>query len=554
MIRKIGVIGISLFCLALVSSCEKDFNDIGSGVVKNTKFNTNQIDLELKITPKDIENVRADNIGATISEYWLGVYKSGNYKTMEASFVSQLGLPSSLKTSDTKAAEKKDEIDSAFVLDKVILKLPYTATSIGKESDGKPKFRLDSVLGNPNLATNVKVYRNNTFLNALDPGNPTQQNTFLSNHDYSYTEVDLLSEDANFSFIPKAVDTMITITRSYSDGRTFESEEKLISKAPFLAITLDKDKMKTMFWDKFSDPEFANSQVFNEFFKGIVVKAEGTDGVAVPLSFAGTGESASMDFFYTITRTEKKTDDAALTYKDTVPTKFSFPLRGVSNSIYKMSPATVAVPADNFSVQGTAGSSVEIEVLGVNLVKLKQNDPNNTLLKHEDQDADNNGYLDLKELANIRNTNGGEYGLLVNDATLSFYINQTVNTDKNIVPQRLLLHGFTDSKPTHISDSYFESGTYGGNIDVTDNLPEKYTFRITRYISDLLDKSTTNFSPLVLKVYNNPTDNPNKANRVVDVNVKGYNWNPRGVTLLNENESSNGEKRAVLKISYSEKK
>ncbi|WP_272150815.1 DUF4270 family protein [Tenacibaculum aiptasiae] len=522
MIRKIGVLGISLLCFAAIISCEKDFSDIGSSVVNNTKFDTGEVLLDVEITPVDIQSVRADNIAiGRLGEYWLGVYKNDNYKAIESSFVSQLTLLTNPKTEDIKAAVNNGEIDSVFTLDKVILKLPYTATNIGKETDGKPKFRLDSVLGDPTIPTTLKIFRNGTFLNTLDPNNPANQNKFESNH--SYIESELLTENTGFSFTPSPKDTMLVLTRNISNGNTYKDTIKLANKAPFLAIPLDMTRMKELFWDKFKDSEFASSDAFNDYFRGLIVKSEGSNGSMVPLSLLGTNASATLDFHYTITTFEKKDGQANLVLKDTLPNTYSFPLTGVRNSIYKMSPVVTPAPANNFIIQGTAGTAASIKI------------------------------LDNTKLNDLRANNW-----LVNDATLSFYINQNINTDKNLLPQRLFIYqnkdngngGFT---PTQITDAYREAALFGGNLVITEDKPEKYTFKITDYISELLDGTTSDISPLIMKVYNNPTDNP-ITNNVLDVNVKTYNWNPRGVTLLDGNEAANTTKRAVLKISYSKEK
>jgi len=527
MIRKIGVLGISLLCFAAIVSCEKDFSNIGNSVVDNTKFETGEILLDVEITPINIESVRADNISlGNVAQYWLGGYKSDNYKTIESSIVSQLGLLASLKTEDVKAATEDGEIDSIYVLDKVILKLPYTATNIGTESDGKPKFRLDSVLGNTSIATSLKVYKNGTYLNTLDPSNPSQSNSFQSDYNYEITDPinDLLNEDIGFSFKPSPIDTMLILTRNISNGNTYKDTIRLANKAPFLTVPLDMTKMKALFWDEFKNDQFKTAEAFNTYFKGVIIKTEGTDGARVTRSLLGTSTSASIDFHYTITTFEKKDGQATLILKDTLPSTYSFPLSGVRNSTYKMSTATTATPANNFVIQGAAGTMAEVKII------------------------DNTKLLELR--AN---------NWLINDASLTFYINQTINTNKDILPQRLLVYQNKDNgsggeTPTQLSGSYKEASTFGGNLELSeDDKPEKYNFRITDYFSDLLDGTTSNISPLILKVYNDPTDSAIK-NSALDVNVKTYNWNPRGVTLLNGDETANGVKRAVLKISYSKEK
>ena len=531
MIRKIGILGISLLCFAAIVSCEKDFSDIGSSVVNNTKFETGEILLDVEIETIDISDsnpnelyrsVRADNIAiGALGEYWLGVYKNDNYKTVESSFISQLTLITNPKIKDGKAAVNDGEIDSIYVLDKVILKLPYTATNIGKESDGKPKFRLDSLLGDSNIATSLKVYENGTFLNTLDPTDPASSNSFQSNH--SYIENKLLNENPGFTFKPSPIDTMLILTRNISNGNTYQDTLKLANKAPFLTIPLDMTEMKGIFWDKFEDSEFTTSETFNNYFRGLIVKAEGNDGSMVPLSLLGTGTSATLDFHYTITTFEKKEGQSALVLKDTLPNTYSFPLSGIRNSMYEMSTVITAPPANNFTIQGTAGTMAKIKI------------------------------LDDTKLQELRTNNW-----LINDALFTFHINENINTNKNIVPQRLFLYQDKEndngsSSPTQLTDSYKEVSTFGGFIQLSsEDKPEKYNFRITDYISDLLDGTSNDTSPLILKTYNS-TDSPIKDN-TLDTNVSTYNWDPRGVTLLDGNETANGTKRAVLKISYSKEK
>ena len=532
MIRKIGVLGISWLCLATLGSCEKDFSDVGSSVVNNTKFETGEILLDVEIETIDIsesnplpiyKSVRADNISiGALGDYWLGVYNNDNYKTIEASFVSQLSLATSPRIKDLQPATANGEIDSVFVLDKVVLKLPYKATNTGRGTTERPIFRLDSVLGNKDIATSLKVYRNGTFLNRLDPDNPTKSNSFQSNHDYD--QLELLNEDIGFTFKPNPSDTALVLTRGISSGNTYENTIRLANKAPFLTIPLDMEKMKSLFWDKLDGDEFKTTDAFNSYFKGLIVKAEGNNGAMVPLNINGSITSATLDFHYTITRSEKQEGITDLVFKDNLPKTISYSLSGVRNSIYKSSPATITPSANNFTVQGTTGTMARIKILDD--VKLQELRANNWL---------------------------------INDALLSFYINKTINTDKNIIPQRLFIYQEKDNgsgsiSPTQLSDAYKEAPTFDGNLSLTDDgTPEKYSFRLTDYLSDLLDGTTNDNSPLVLKTYNNPTDNP-VINGVLDTNVSTYNWNPRGVTLLDGSETANGTKRAVLKISYTKEK
>ncbi|CAM1359239.1 conserved exported hypothetical protein [Tenacibaculum sediminilitoris] len=513
MIRKIGVLGISLLCLAAVTSCEKDFSEVGTNVINNDKFETGEFLLDIEITPIDIDNVQSDNINTSINEYWLGVYNNPNAEKIEASIISQVGYISGLKnTAGT---------DTIVNLDKVILKLPYISTSEGKNSNRITTFRLDSILGNVNVGTSVIVKQNNTYLNTLNPDDPSKKNTFFS--DFSYESIQSLNEDANFTFKPSKTDTLFSYQRidRFNPSKTYEEIVKtkaVISgdtiPIPFLAIPLDVSKMKTLFWDKLEGAEFASKENFDNYFRGLIIEAYGNDGALVPFNLASS-PSPSLEFHYT-----KSVVNASNVVTDTINKKYRFPLSGIKNSGYKMSSPTNSIPSNSFIVQGTAGKMAKITI------------------------------FDEAKLQELRSNNW-----LINDASLTFYVNQTINSDADIIPQRLFLYQNKENKtggfsPTQLTDAYIESATFGGVLEKTDeDTPEKYTFRITDYISNLLSgKEDATVDPLILKVYN-PTDTP-----VTSTSISTYNWNPRFVTLLNGDDTANGTKRAVLKISYSKEK
>ena len=123
--------------------------------------------------------------------------------------------------------------------------------------------------------------------------------------------------------------------------------------------------------------------------------------------------------------------------------------------------------------------------------------------------------------------------------------------DASVIPSRLYMYR-TSSNPSSltglsfIKDAYSEN-TFGGNLELDeDENPEKYTFKITDYISDLIS-GDDDFSPVLKLKIHNRTDDP-----VSSIDFFNYNWNPQAVTLFNQDIINEG-KRAVLKISYSER-
>lgn len=530
--RGISMLAIALF-LSLIASCEKDFTDIGSEIINNSKFSTNDITLEVEVITgqdQDIEAVRADNIQlGVLGQYLLGVYNNENYEKIEASIVSQIGITTSLEVADledyTNVTELVTQIDTIF------LKLPYQATA---SSDGT--LEIDSVIGNPEVAFNLNVYRISTFLNRLNPSNPAQNNSYQSNYVYNKVPGELNAQ-SDFEFKPNKNDTSIVIKRRANgaiygrDTIKYTAGSNSTTPIPFARIPLKEDLMKSILLDEYQGPNFSSQDAFNEYFRGILLEASGDDGSLISFDFSNSNTllSPSIEVYYT----NIISHDAGI---DTVKVNHSFPLSIivnnrstlVTNSIYKMTPR-VASSVNNFPIQGTAGSTGLIQLFG----------------------PDNNGNNIPDEIEELRTRDW-----LINDASLTFYVDQDASRNDS-VPYRLFLYKEGEINLTTVSsqidDAFLPNdkngrSPLGGYLEQVDDEPDKYTFNITRYVSRLLRGETNYVPPLVLKVYN-PTDTPTNS---IDTIVDTYNWNPKGVMLLN-NLLQNGDRRPQLKISYSEK-
>ena len=159
-IKNFAKLTLVFVALLGVISCETDFENIESGVLKNNLTTSGEVSLDIKINPiKDLGGVRSDNIELGFSgESWLGNYTQNEFsKSIKAGFVSQLVRPSSLVT-----VSVTDPANIQFFLDKVILKVPYISTASGIGSNGETLFRLDSILKTDSSkdSTKIKVYRN----------------------------------------------------------------------------------------------------------------------------------------------------------------------------------------------------------------------------------------------------------------------------------------------------------------------------------------------------------------------------------------------------------
>jgi hypothetical protein len=521
-IKKSVYIGVLLSFFSAITSCEEDFTDIGSKVISNTKFNTNKYTVEITAENSPVESVSADNITIEPGEYLLGVHASTEYEKIEASIVSQIEINSSLKLVDDENVYGSDTI-VVSTIDTVFVKLPYTATLDNNTSSG-PEFTLNSIIGDPSKAFTVNVFQTSTYLSRLNPADPSKSNSYKSNAVFDKIGAEL-NDPINYQFKPNENDTIIVVKRRLSNDNLYLNETIKYTTSttsgipiPFAVIPLNEDAFKELFLDKYESSEFDSQEAFNNYFKGIILEAQGNEGSLISFNFRNTvtALNPSIEVYYT------NTVLANGQVIDTIQKNNTFLLNGIRSAIYNMEDKTYPVN-NEIKLQGAAGSEVEIDLFGA--------------------DTDNNGIAD--KIEELRGNNW-----LINDASLTFYINQSVDT--TAIPSRLYMYkvGTDSSLPTtglsQIKDTYTEN-TFGGNLERDDNgKAEKYTFRITDYISDLLS-GADDFSPkLKLKVHNF-SDDP-----ISSILFSNYNWNPKAVTLLNQ-DIINGDKRAVLKISYSEK-
>jgi hypothetical protein len=509
-IRKSALLSVLLLVFSGVISCEKDFTDIGTNIVGNTKFATDTIVLEVEVTQRDIDAIRGDNIAiGNIGEYLLGVYQDKDYEKIEASIVSQIALAAGINVTDGIT----DTTTVTSIFDNAFLKFPYIATRGDDNTDGTPSFTLDSLLGNTTAGVILNVYRNNTFLNTLDPQNTSQANAFSS--DFVYEKGELLNESANFLFIPDSTHTFYEYERTLKSGETLKDTLKLTNENPFLVIPLDSTVMKSLFYDKFEDNEFASQDALNNYFRGLIIEASGLENSLIPFSFTGN-LIPTLEVNYTNTVEKTATGEVL----DTIKKMASFPLSGVQNRIYKMTPEQNAAGTNQVIIQGAAGKAADVKILqGTQLVDLRAKD------------------------------------WLINDAKLTFYIDQ--DKDTTAIPLRLHLYKEEANYSSQIKDSYSEGlDVFSGVLQKEGIVNDNYTFNITDYISDVLKTgATTNNSNLVLKVYNTITDSP-VQNGVLDTIVTNNSSNPRAVTITNHLPSGTieGTRKAQLKISYSERK
>ena len=328
------------------------------------------------------------------------------------------------------------------------------------------------------------------------------------NHDVSASRISSnnphllgVTKDETFGLLKASIIGQLSLgTINFTDNMSIDA---VILDIPYYATKLDDNSNNT--------PNFESQEAIEQYFKGLYIQATGSEGSLLPFKINVSDFNLKPSIEVRYTKTVLK---GGTTVVDTIEKSNSFLLSNFSASVYKMNEKSYPNNG-NIILQGTAGNMAQVKLLAAN------------------------------ELTSLKNKNW-----LVNDASLTFYVNQNITgTDTIVTPYKLFLYKDGNLK-SKIKDIVSEGpDSFGGNLVINNNKPDYYTFKITDYISDLLS-GESNYNPILgLKVLNS-SDVPTTA---TDTLVTNYSWNPKVVTLLNHS-NTNGARKARLKISYSIKK
>jgi hypothetical protein len=530
-LARIKYVFLFIVLFGAIVSCERDIENLGVDLLDNNKFGIGDTLFNVVSYTIKVDSSRVDNNKFTAQPgYLLGVNRNSNFGQMTSSFATQLLLPT----------EGVNFGDNA-IIDMVVLNIPYYSTKdtvqyakdpvtgeLILNKEGKPivtpSFELDSIYGNQDLEYQLKISELTTFLNTLDPNDPTKSKTYYSNRTYN-TGSQLFSGN----FKPNRNDTVLYVKRVHLDGNVNTVDDidtvKTESANPSMKFILDSQFFKTHFIDQQDSPFFQNFNSFVRYFRGIYIEPMGSDGSLMNFPAAG----GSLYIYFTFEETKDEPADKDLNYngikgetgvlvKTKAVSQFNF--GGVRVGSYSRdyggTPAGIAIANPNkiegearLYVQGAAGSNAVIELFTPEV------------------------------LESIRSNNW-----LINEVNLTFYIDQSMQSGK--LPDQLYLYKYPEN--SIISDLRSDGfQVFDGELQYDkDGEPEKYKFRITKYVTKLIDDDNITEAKLALKVYHN-TDDPFTS---LDTVVTDYSWLPKGV-VLHGNRSVSQEKRIKVEIYYS---
>ncbi len=495
---------LSLLLFISLYSCERDIDEVGVNIVDNNVFKTDKYTSDVTAYNQNILKRKANRL----NQYLLGVYKNNDFGQIDASIISQMTFNTTIDFGLNPS------------IDTIIVNIPYI-TYLDSVNNAL-KLMLDGIGIDQDTIINttpfnLNIYQLETYLNTLDPLDPSQALDYYTDEDFSFSTLFYSGE-----FSPNENDTILIVERPeiiIDEEQGIYNKDTILSanSAPSIKIPLDKEYFTNNFLN--NPAIFQNLATFIEFFKGLYLEAsvatDGPEASVLTLNLL----NATMSIYYTNTVDGVRTKQVA---------NFLFggqtTANGLTNGItinkytrdYSGSNAESIIPDpiagdEQLFLQGAAGS--------IALIDLFTND-------------------DIEEL---RSNNW-----LINNASLIFYIDQTAN--QSIVPDRLFVYNYDENR--QLPDMIIEGPVvFGGFLEYDDNdNPYRYKVNITDYISRVLAINTPiDASKLAVNVFN-LSDLPTG---LLDLEIKDYNWNPKGI-IVHGNQSSDIEKRIKLEITYSE--
>jgi hypothetical protein len=561
---------ISFFIIAMVISCDKDINQIGTGIVGDEHFGMDVTSFNVTAYNQSLGPVQTNNL--SVNQF--GYYNSPVFGKTTASFVSQLSLAVENPTFYTPT------------IDSVYLYVPYFSTFVSTDDSGNSSYTLDSLKGSGKIK--LSVYESTKFLESLDPTTGFQQQQkyysnqqsdfdannggFKLNNDnksvFDHTIVDN-SQNDEFVFSEKQIKFYKKIDAN-TPGYTDVAERK----APGMFLNLDKDFFKTKILQASSDKLF-NNNIFKTYFKGLYFKVESAN------SSPNQGTLAMMNFSSGVI-TIVYHDKVSLT--DTaLPTRKTLALNLSGNSVNLLN-----------NENTFPGYATPNPTTGDSKLFLKGGDGSMAVIDLFDK-TDNYGY-DINgnlvntpnhvsdELDDLRNPANGKQKWLINEANLTFYIDQ--NSMANAIePNRIFLYDLNNKRPlldfyTDYSqgiNSKFNKYIFGGLLSndngkiINSKIGERgtrYKVNITNHVRNLIKyggvgvtKDSTNVR-LGLVVSENINNAINYSLNTPFSSGTGSNLfqskyipmmsvaNPLGTILYGSNSSVPVNKRLKLEIYY----
>ena len=589
-----------ILLLITLFSCTKEYNTIGTDILKSDTFKTNVKLVPINVVQKAIPPFKSN----TLPAYQLGSINDNLFGKSEASFITQVNLSEISPNFGLWSQQRENHGDDSNIavieenetVKNVYLDIPFFNNTFDSDGDGvidiydvdnndinsdsdgdgltdiqerangtdplnpdtdgdgitddkdtdtqNPNsgatiYDVDSLLGNRDASFKIKIQELDYYLRSYDP-----TDNFESFQKYYSDEIQLL----NFSGFTihddeVSIDTNEIVIYKEDDPDTDdvdESEEVKERLTPRLRLPLDKDFFQRKIIDHEGSDDMTNADNFNIYFKGLVLQAyDFSEDLLMILDYSNAKINIEYEYDkYNKNDTDDNTSDDTI---DKVKANYELNLSGNQLNVFNKS-------AYNQDILNNLNSSENLS-----RVFLKGGEG---LIAEIDLFTDNDGNNVLDEIrAN---------GWLVNEANLTMYVDKDkINESGDVIePFRVYLYDI-DAK-TPLPDYYIDNSTgpkksnvkivHSGILELDeDDKGLKYKIRISEHIKNIVRNDS--ISPkLGLAVSSSISNSVNTDVKTIDVMKYiplATAINPLGTVLIGPNpEPENFDKRMRLEIYY----
>lgn len=591
-----------IFILFIFYSCSKDYNSIGTDILKSDTFNTSVENIPIYATQKLISPFKSNGL----SSYQLGQINDNIFGKFESSFVTQLRLSQydplfgiwdsdKEKNGDTNNIKVIQENENVT---KVVLEIPFFNNTIDSDGDGvidlydvdsndinsdsdgdgvsdiqerangtnplnpdtdgdgindnldtesinpddgSTVYDIDSLIGNIDATFKIKIQELDYYLRNYDPNNNFE--TFQKYYSDDHFIKDFANKILHDDFV--ALDTSEITIYEEDDPDTDEVDESTLVKerlSPRIIIPLDIPFFQSNIIDKEGSIDLLNQDNFNLYIKGLLLSAyDFSDDLLMILDY--NNARIKITYEYDVYNDNDTTDDTSDDVIDKAEKDFEILLAG--NQINLIKKGNFIQPIlDNVS-------------LGENLKTGYLKGGQGAMLEL-DLFTENNGVNILDEIKSK--------GWLINEANLTVYIDQkTIGSYGGLVePSRLYLYDMETQTPLI---DYFVDNTTGqkesdkkinhdGLIQYdSDKKGVKYKIRISEYIKNIIrnDSISNKLGLVVSSSIDNSQNLELRDNIGLNIIPITSAVNPLGTIIYGPNpDQENYDKRLRLELYYTE--
>jgi len=541
--KRFSVILLIIFSLSLFTSCNKDYYSVGIELLDQQFQDLKSETFPIFSYQESLERVQTNNL----SNVHLGVFNDDFFGQTNSGFISQLNVAlletfgewnqneeTEGSLTDIRVINEQEELTAVY------LDLPFYNNTNDSDGDGvidaydadpnnvesdsdndglsdiiefqaginplsndsdndgildpddtdnssynveQRVYEIDSVFGNRNAEFDLKVYELTYYLSSLDPANNFESlKEYFSDDDFykkGYYGKTLHDDRVSLDF------NEVPVLYNEDDPTTDPDELTQVNyfETPRIRIPLDTEFFQRSVMNIEGSEKIVNQANFNNFFKGIIVRAENfSDDLYMMLDIFNA--RIVLEYNYNSYNTNG-TDDVSDDSIDRKKTSSIIPLGGVTINLYDQ----VNFDQKILTEVNSSAENIPSEKIYLNgskfISKLKLF-------------SDDNSISD--ELSSFMSKN-----VLINEANIVLHLDDNINNSSHkFLPERLYIYSYDngdpiedynkdfsiDFSPTAINSNKFR---FGGMLQYdSNNKPTSYKFNITNHVSNIVRYDSLN--------------------------------------------------------------